>query len=106
MKPPHFLSSFPVLQDEIVRLQGLINRFTCPLPVLKKIGKVQLLARSGRLIIKAVDNPPPGAILVDEKGNKVGKVVEVLGSTKNPYVSAIPLTDRAKKVVGGSVYLL
>lgn len=72
---------------------------------MKKVGAVLHLARSGRLIIRVQDGPPPGAILLDDDEKKVAKVVELLGPTKAPYVSAIPLTDRVKKVIGKSVYL-
>ena len=33
-------------------------------------------------------------ILVDEKGNRVGKVLEILGNVKEPYILVLPLIDK------------
>jgi len=33
-------------------------------------------------------------ILVDGKGNKVGKILEIIGNTEEPYVLVLPLTNK------------
>ena len=33
-------------------------------------------------------------ILVDEKGNKVGRILEVIGNVKEPYILVLPLSDK------------
>lgn len=68
-------------------------------------GTVLHLARSGRLIIKANPQLRVGAILVDDKGKKVAKVLEIFGPVRSPYASAQPLTDRVKKLKGEKVYI-
>ena len=40
----------------------------------------------------------------DEKGKKIARVQETIGPTKSPYVSAVLVDDRAKRVIGMSVY--
>ncbi|MBI4258254.1 MAG: hypothetical protein HY619_04800 [Thaumarchaeota archaeon] len=71
---------------------------------MRKIGEVLHVAKSGRLIVKAFGETSQGAVLVDEKGGKIGKVVEVIGPVKSPYLSVTPLTDKNKKMQG-LVYL-
>jgi len=36
-------------------------------------------------------------ILLDEKGRKLGKVVELMGPVRAPYASVVPATSRAGK---------
>jgi RNA-binding protein len=71
---------------------------------LQEVGEVLHIAKSGRLIVKLTQKVNPGDVLVDAKGKKVAKVVELIGPVKLPYASAIPLTDRTKKYVGTKVY--
>ena len=33
-------------------------------------------------------------ILIDEKGNKVGKILEILGNVEEPYILVLPLIDK------------
>ena len=73
--------------------------------MIKKVGVVLHLAKSGRLIVKAnIANITVGTILYDLKGKRVAKVAEVFGPVKEPYLSCIPLTDRVKKLEGQEVY--
>jgi len=73
--------------------------------LIKKVGVVLHLAKSGRLIVKAnIANITVGTILYDLKGKRVAKVAEVFGPVKEPYLSCIPLTDRVKKLEGQEVY--
>jgi rRNA processing protein Gar1 len=64
------------------------------------------LARSGRLILKT-SNPPPreGSILVDEKGRRTCKVLEIIGPVSLPYISAQPLTDRIERISGTKLFV-
>lgn len=71
---------------------------------LQEVGEVLHIAKSGRVIVKLSQKVNPGDILVDAKGKKVAKVVELIGPVKAPYASATPLTDRTKKYVGTKVY--
>ncbi|RMF30156.1 MAG: hypothetical protein D6752_04625 [Candidatus Nitrosothermus koennekii] len=62
-------------------------------------------AKSGRLIIKLDKEVRVGDILLDAKGKKVAKVMEIIGPVDAPYASAVALTDRVKKYIGSKVYL-
>jgi RNA-binding protein len=54
-------------------------------------------ARSGRLVIRLTRELMPGAVLVDEKGRTLGKVVELIGPVKAPYASVAPATSKLGK---------
>lgn len=75
---------------------------------MEKIGEIIHLAKSGRLIVKIEENANHnliGQALIDDKGTKVGKIIELIGSIKSPYASVIP-TLNSKYSVGGKVYKL
>jgi RNA-binding protein len=74
--------------------------------VLQEAGTVLHLARSGRLILKA--SPPAvreGSILVDEKGRRTGKVLELIGPVESPFLSVQPFTDRIERISDTKLYL-
>jgi RNA-binding protein len=73
---------------------------------LEKIGEILHLAKSGRLIVKVdeqINHKLIGQALIDDKGTKIGKIIELVGSVKSPYASVIPIVD-SKYSVGGKVY--
>ena len=73
---------------------------------MEKIGEIIHLAKSGRLIVKIEENANHnliGQALIDDKGTKVGKIIELIGSIKSPYASVIP-TLNSNYSVGGKVY--
>jgi len=73
---------------------------------MEKIGEIIHLAKSGRLIVKIEENANHdliGQALTDDKGTKVGKIIELIGSIKSPYASVIP-TLNSTYSVGGKVY--
>jgi len=71
---------------------------------LQEVGEIVHIAKSGRVIVKLNQKVNSGEILLDSKGRKVARVVELIGPVKAPYASAVPMTDRIKKYVGGKVY--
>lgn len=73
---------------------------------MEKIGEILHLAKSGRLIVKVdeqISHKLIGQALVDDKGIKIGKIIELIGSVKSPYASVIPSVD-SKYFVGGKVF--
>ncbi|TLX84388.1 MAG: hypothetical protein E6L04_07050 [Thaumarchaeota archaeon] len=73
---------------------------------MERIGEIVHLAKSGRLIVKVEDNINHNLIgqsLIDDKGSKVGKIIELIGPVKSPYASVIP-TINSKYSIGGVVY--
>jgi len=71
---------------------------------LLEVGEILHIAKSGRVIVKLSQKVNSGDILVDSKGKKVARVVELIGPVKAPYASAIPMTDRISKLVGTKMY--
>jgi RNA-binding protein len=73
---------------------------------LEKIGEILHLAKSGRLMVKVdeqINHKLIGQALIDDKGTKIGKIIELVGSVKSPYASVIPTVD-SKYSVGGKVF--
>jgi len=71
---------------------------------LQEVGEVLHIAKSGRVIVKLSQKVNSGEILLDSKGKKVARIVELIGPVKAPYASAVPMTDRIKKYVGTKMY--
>ena len=71
---------------------------------LQEVGEVLHIAKSGRVIVKLSQKVDSGEILLDSKGKKIARVVELIGPVKAPYASAVPVTDRIKKYVGAKMY--
>ena len=62
------------------------------------------LANSGRVIIKLSKGITEGQLLCNESSQKIAKVTELIGPVKDPYASAIPLTNNLKKLNGMKVF--
>ena len=62
------------------------------------------LANSGRVIIKLSSVIKEGQLLCNENSQKIAKVTELIGPVKDPYASAIPLTNNLKKLNGMKVF--
>ena len=62
------------------------------------------LANSGRGIIKLRSVIKEGQLLCNESSQKIAKVTELIGPVKDPYASAIPLTNNLKKLNGMKVF--
>lgn len=45
-------------------------------------------------------------MLCDEKGQKIAKITELIGPVREPYASAIPLTNNIKKYIGKQVFAM
>ena len=62
------------------------------------------LANSGRVIIKLSSVIKECQLLCNESSQKIAKVTELIGPVKDPYASAIPLTNNLKKLNGMKVF--
>ena len=62
------------------------------------------LANSGRVIIKLSSVIKEGQLLCNESSQKIAKVTELIGPVKDPYASAIPLTNNLIKLYGMKVF--
>ena len=54
---------------------------------MKFLGNISHLANSGKLIVKTTKTPPAGAFVFTNDKQKIGKVYNIFGPVKNPYVS-------------------
>lgn len=72
---------------------------------LKKLGNIIHITSTNKLIVPS-QNPPRIGLLVVNKNNKaIGKINDIIGSTKNPYIS-IKTNKKFNKInVGEAVYL-
>ena len=59
-----------------------------------QVGILLHQAKSGRLIFKLSREVRAGAVFVDEKGRRLGRVVEIIGPVKGPYASVAPATSK------------
>ena len=62
-----------------------------------QVGSLLHQAKSGRLIVKLTNEVRPGAFLLDEKGRKLGKVVELIGPVRAPYASVAVVSSKLGK---------
>jgi len=72
---------------------------------MEPIGSILHLSKSGRLIIKSNQEVKAGTWILDQNGNKIAKVHEIIGSVKSPYISATPLEKYVTKVIGETAYI-
>tara|TARA_B100001146_G_scaffold184642_1_gene167675 strand:+ start:573 stop:839 length:267 start_codon:yes stop_codon:yes gene_type:complete len=73
---------------------------------LQEVGEVLHIANSGRVIVRLSKEIKEGQVLCDKNNQKIGRVTELIGPVKNPFASAIPLTNNLKKISGTKVFSL
>ena len=64
------------------------------------------LARSGRVIIKLTSKVQEGQIICNKNFEKLAKVSEIIGPVAKPYASAIPTSNKVKKMTGSKIFAL
>lgn len=67
-----------------------------------KIGVLYHQAKSGRLIVQLSRDVRPGATILDAKGRKLGRVVELIGPVRSPYASIEVVSSRIGKTGDGA----
>ena len=73
---------------------------------MQEVGEVLHIANSGRVIVRLSKEIKEGQILCDKNSQKIGRVTELIGPIKNPFASAIPLSNNLKKISGTKVFSL
>ena len=73
-----------------------------------RLGKVLHLSKSGNLILRLENSvlPIAGSPVCDYKLVHVGKVSNVFGPVKNPYLSVQPSVESPSKLAGRILYLV
>ena len=54
---------------------------------MKVLGNTSHIANSGKLIAISNKTPPAGAFVYNKNKNKIGKIVDIFGPVKTPYIS-------------------
>jgi len=54
---------------------------------MKFLGNISHVSNSGKLIARSSQTPPSGAFIFNKDKKKIGKISDVFGPTKNPYIS-------------------
>ena len=73
---------------------------------MQEVGDVLHIANSGRVIVRLSREVKEGQIICDKDNQKIGRITELIGPVKNPFASAIPLTNNVKKISGTKVFSL
>jgi len=71
---------------------------------LLQVGVLLHQARSGRLIVRLTKEVKAGVPILDDKGRRLGKVVELIGPVRAPYASVVVTTSRVGKA-GDAVFV-
>ena len=68
------------------------------------VGVLLHQAKSGRLIVRLSREVRPGVPILDDKGRRLGKVVELIGPVRAPYASVASAGSRIGKA-GDAAYV-
>lgn len=71
---------------------------------LEKLGIVLHVSGSGKLVIKTRKKVTTGIRVFDEKLSTVGRVFEIFGPVKNPYISIKPEIHEVERYIGCALY--
>ena len=72
---------------------------------LKRLGKVLHLSNSRKLILKTKVNVRTGTKVLLAKDKPVGRVFDIFGPIKNPYVSIDPSIKDPDRCIGRVLYI-
>jgi rRNA processing protein Gar1 len=73
-----------------------------------RIGQVVRLSSEGTIIIRSQTAPPMGAIVCDNRGRDLGRIIRVTGPVSSPYAIIKPvgsMPEGLMRLIGGDVYL-
>ena len=73
---------------------------------MKKVGKVAIIARNGKLLIKSSKPQRIGTPVVDQQIKRLGKIVDVIGPVRAPYIVVNTKGLGKKLKVGDVLYLM
>jgi rRNA processing protein Gar1 len=63
------------------------------------------LSSNNNLILRAKRTAKSNQNVFDKQAHNIGKIIDIFGPVKTPYISIKPLTPNAKKYVGKALYL-
>lgn len=74
-------------------------------PKLNEIGIISHISSTNKLIVPSNKTPKIGSLLVNSKNKPIGKINDIFGSTKKPYISIKTSKYYKKANPGETVYL-
>ena len=75
---------------------------------MKFMGKIDDIIFNGKILIRAENKPKLGTTVVDKHKNPLGKIKQIIGPVKKPYIIVYP-NKRVKTgfgLIGTDVYIL
>ncbi len=72
---------------------------------LNELGVISHVTSTNKLIVPSNKTPRIGSLLVNGKNRPIGKINDIFGSTKKPYISVKTSNKFKKAVPGETVYL-
>jgi rRNA processing protein Gar1 len=72
---------------------------------MRPLGKAVNLARRGQVLVRGQGKPRIGERVVDARGREVGRIADLVGPVREPYV-IVAMSPRAdpRRVVGQDLY--
>ncbi|MCG2828861.1 Gar1/Naf1 family protein [Methanothermobacter sp. K4] len=58
---------------------------------MKSLGNISHVSSKGRIIVRSTRTPQLGAPVFTSEGRMIGKVHDIFGPTRNPYISVKPV---------------
>lgn len=71
----------------------------------KKIGIISHITSTNKFIVPSNITPKIGSIVVNKNNKAIGKINDIIGTTKQPYISIKTNYKFKKAKVGDTVYL-
>ncbi|NHJ48390.1 MAG: hypothetical protein FK733_11455 [Asgard group archaeon] len=73
---------------------------------MKKLGKVFVVNKNGNLLVKVTKTYRLNSIVVNQQLKRLGKIVDIIGPAKNPYLVINARDAETKPSKGETVYLM
>ena len=73
---------------------------------MNKLGIVLQVSGSRKLILRTKIKVKIGMQVLNEKLKPIGRIFDIFGPVKNPYVSVKPIIDEFERYVGRSIYVM
>lgn len=73
---------------------------------IKKIGTISHISSTNKIIVPSKQTPKLGSTIINKQHKPIGKVNDIFGSTKKPYISIKTGKKFKKAKIGEEVYLL
>jgi RNA-binding protein len=72
---------------------------------LQRLGRVLHISPSGNIIAKPENIPRIGETVVDENLKTVGKIFDLFGPVRSPYVAIKPTIQKPEKLTNKTLYI-